>query len=145
MGSVWAAPIAYNSPSGVHVLFSTTNATAFCPRTPYPRVGRLDLDHSGLTADGEGRVVQLSAARLSPIVTTTDGKHDAIAWLLNGSLYALSADAGGTLLYPATRQRVPRRPIDERRSPSRGASSWAATDTSALSRRTDRNAVVSLG
>ena len=109
--AVHTVPAAYTTPNGVHVTF-TTDSGAQCPAgmpsgtvvmsvliptgvEPVPQVvWCASIGQAG--AQGEDGAGSLLPA--SPMITTTDGKSDAMVWFINGGkLTAVDGDNGKVL------------------------------------------------
>jgi hypothetical protein len=95
--SVTGAPAAYTTTSGVHVVFTALNSLSACPAGT-----KLSKTVSIAITPGSPPTAKVAwcgiAGAQSPIVTTTDGTHDAIVWLYDGGLYAMDGESGGLLL-----------------------------------------------
>ena len=99
--SIHTAPAAYTTAAGVHVLFSTDSG-AVCPAGTPAGGGKVIM--SVLVPPGAPPAPRiewcapLSGAVTSPVVTTTDGKAEAIVWYMNnGKLTGLDGDTGASI------------------------------------------------
>jgi outer membrane protein assembly factor BamB len=99
MSSVRAAPAAYNSTTGVHVIFPSLNTASTCPAGSPSYGGSSTV--SILVSPGSPPTAKIAWCSIgsvsSPIATTTDGTHDPIVWIHAGALYALAGDTGEVL------------------------------------------------
>jgi hypothetical protein len=101
--SIRTVPAAYTTAAGVHVTFSTV-AGAMCPAgMPGGTVIMSVLIPAG--APPVPRVVwcaPLAGSNTSPIVTTTDGRTDAIVWYMsNNRLVGVDGDTGAVVVTAA--------------------------------------------
>ena len=99
-GVVRTTPIAYRTTKGIYVLFSATNAISFCPPgTGIQPSGAYSIAVAITPGSPPTAKVAWCAGGSVPgfIVTTSDGTHDAVAWINSGGiLYGVVADTGVT-------------------------------------------------
>jgi hypothetical protein len=98
VGGIKASPVAYRTTLGTYVLFSAGNALSFCPPgTPVQPSAVYSVALAITPGSPPTAKVAWCAGGSIPgfIVTTSDGTHDAIAWINSGGyLYGLDADTG---------------------------------------------------
>ncbi|HSZ81145.1 MAG TPA: hypothetical protein VLA14_02630 [Polyangia bacterium] len=94
--SVWAAPAAYTSTSGVHVVLNATNTMSFCAAGSTGH-GMISIAISAGSPPSAKVAWCAGGGTTSPIATSTDGKNETVVWYMNNGLNAVDGDTGATL------------------------------------------------
>jgi hypothetical protein len=95
--SVRTAPAAYTSDTGAHVTFNANGAEG-CPAGAGTSIMSVLLTGASPPVPKVAWCAGTSS-QTSPIVTTSDGKNDALVWFVNGSsLVALDGDTGAVVV-----------------------------------------------
>jgi outer membrane protein assembly factor BamB len=94
--SIRAAPAAYTSSTGVHVVLNAGNTTSYCP------AGSSTGIISILVSPGSPPTATVAwcagGGLASPAATSTDGKNDTIVWYMNnGQLAGVDGDTGAAV------------------------------------------------
>jgi hypothetical protein len=95
--AILTASAAYDTPRGVHVVIPGGRGFGGCP------AGSRSISllvKPGAPPTAEVAFCSVVGGSASPIVTTTDGKSDAVIWFYDDGLFAVDGESGATLLRP---------------------------------------------
>jgi putative pyrroloquinoline-quinone binding quinoprotein len=99
--SIAAAPAAYTSTSGVHVVLNATNTTSFCPAGS-TKNGTISIAITPGSPPSAKVAWCAGGGSTSPIATSTDGKNETVVWYMDNGLNAVDGDTGATLYVGGT-------------------------------------------
>ena len=99
--SIRAAPAAYTSSTGVHVVLNAGNTATFCPAGTTSN-GTISIVLTPGTTPSAKVAWCAGGGATSPIATSIDGTNETIVWFMNGGLNGVDGDTGASIFAGGT-------------------------------------------